>query len=127
MTFPITATLTLVAPPDEGLPNDELPFTATINVEQASVQKLKFTGAGTHTVNFGSIAGTGAKFILVAQDVITGAQPITCTYNTGTVGGANEVSPGGFTTIMSPVPVAGITSMEITYTANARVKVWIFS
>ena len=36
-----------------------------------------------------------------------------------------EISPGGFLAFSSPKPVAGITSLDVTATAAAVVKIWL--
>jgi hypothetical protein len=126
MGFPVTATLTLEYPPDEGLPPDNLPFPATMTVENRSVQRLKLVGAGTKKVDFGTIGEAGAKLILVVVEQSTGAAPITCRYNGGGALGEVEVSPGGYTCIVSPTPANGIVSLDILYTTNVNVRVWLF-
>jgi hypothetical protein len=126
MSFPVIATLTLSVPPDEGLPPDEMPLVVTLTVDQRSIQKLKLTGSGSKVVDFGTIGGAGAKLIVVALDAGVGVLPITCRFNGGGAVGSQEVSPGGYQVLASPGPVSGNTSLEIFYTANANVRVWIF-
>jgi hypothetical protein len=125
MAFPVQVALTITAPPDIGLPPDVLPFTATLSVEQKSIQRLLFSGTGSRQIDFGTIGGAGAQLVLVALEPGQGVQPITCRYNGGGSSGSKEVSPGGFELLVSPSPVAGITSLEIFYTATAAVKVWV--
>ena len=126
MAFPIIATLTLSAPPDEGLPPDELPFVMTASVEQRSVQRLKLTGSGSKVVDFGTIGGAGAKLIIIAVEAGVGVLPVTCRFNGGGSSGSTEISPGGYQCIASPGPVAGITALELFHTADVAVRVWVF-
>ena len=126
MSFPVQVALTVIAPPDIGLPPDELPFTVTLAVEQKSIQRLLFTGTGSKTIDFGTIGGVGAKLVLVALETGVGVLPITCRYNGGGSSGSKEISPGGYELLVSPNPVVGITSLEIFYESTAAVKVWVF-
>ncbi len=126
MAFPITSTLTLTAPPDEGLPPDELPFVMTASVDQRSTQRLKLSGSSTKTVDFGTIGGTGAKLVIIAVESGTGVLPVSCRFNGGGSSGSVEVSPGGYLCLASPGPVAGITGLELVHTASANVRIWIF-
>lgn len=127
MSFPITVTLTLEAPPDEGLPPEELTFTSTMTVESKNIQRFKFTGSGTKSLDFGTIGAAGAKFLFVGVDTGVGAAPILCQVNGGDLVGAEEISPGGWKQLTSPSPVDGVTSLLITYTASVTVRVWSFS
>jgi hypothetical protein len=124
MASPVIATLNVNAPPDEGLPPDDLPFIVAISAEQRTVQRLKLTGSGSKVVDFGTIGSAGAKLVVVSLETGVGVLPITCRFN-GAAGNM-EVSPGGFFCVASPLPVAGVFSMEIFHTANAAAKVWIF-
>lgn len=126
MAFPVTATLTLTLPPDEGLPPDELPFVMTTTVESKNCQRLKLTGSGQKSIDFGTIGTTGAKLIIVAVEPGVGVLPITCRINGGDLASAEEISPGGWKCLASPGPVSGVTSLLITYTASVTVRVWAF-
>jgi hypothetical protein len=126
MASPVTASLTLTAPPDDGLPPDDLPFVVNTSYEQRSIQNLKLTGAGSKQVDFGTIGGAGAKLLIIALSAGVGVSPVTCRYNGGGSSGSIEISPGGFTCHASPGPVNGITALEVFYTSNATVKIWIF-
>lgn len=126
MASPITALLTLTVPPDDGLPPDDLPFVMTTSYEQRSIQTLRLQGAGSKQVDFGTIGGAGAKFLVIALNAGVGVPPIVCRYNGGGSSGSTEISPGGFTCHASPGPVNGITALEVFHTSNATVKIWIF-
>lgn len=126
MSFPVIATLTLLAPSTEGAVPEELPFVVTLTADQRSVQRLKLAGSGSKVIDFGTIGGAGAKLVIIAVETGTGVLPIVCRFNGGGASGSVEVAPGGYQCLASPGPVAGITALEIFYTAAVNVNVWIF-
>lgn len=127
MSIPVQVSLSLSAPPDAGLPAEVLPFLVNLSVEQRSFQRLVLTGNGTHSVSFGTIAGAGAKLVLLSVEQTTGAAPVLVAYNGGDAAGRQEVSPGGYMVLVSPNPVAGIQSIIVTHTADCVIKSWLFA
>lgn len=127
MSIPVQLSLTLTAPPDAGLPSEPLPFVVNLSVEQRSFQRLVLTGSGSHAVSFGTIAGAGAKVVLLTMESTTGAAPVRIAYNGGDVTGRQELSPGGYAVLVSPNPVTGVTSIAISYTTDCVIKAWLFA
>jgi hypothetical protein len=126
MSFPVTLAVTLSVPPDEGLAPADIPFNLTANVTQRSEQVLVLTGSGTKTVDFGTI-GTGLKVAVIEVVTGTGAAPVMCRWNGGGSVGAVEISPGGCMAVGSPNPTSdGLTALELVYTANSTVKLWLY-
>jgi hypothetical protein len=126
MAFPVIATFTLNYPPDEGMVPDDLPYPVTLSVEQREIKRYILTGSGTKNVDFGTIGGAGAKIVFIYLEAGTGVLPISARYNGGGASGSREISPGGMDILVSPVPVGGITELELVYTASAKVKIWLF-
>lgn len=79
------------------------------------------TGSGTAVVGFGSVGSPGVIGMLIEYALVTGAPPVTLTFNGDSV--PMELSSGGFVAYGSPNPVAGITSLSISYTAAATLRV----
>lgn len=109
---------------DQSLPQDPIPFNASSQFVSLAQEVLNLTGSGTQDVNFGSIAGAGAKGVFVRYDAgQPGALPILCTINAGSQ--PLELTPGGFLVWVDPAPVAGALSMSIAFTAPCQVRVWL--
>jgi hypothetical protein len=111
---------TLNYPPDTGQANAARAFSQSGNFDAKKEAELVLTGAGTHTVSFGTVAKAKAILVKVRAD---SAAPVNLRWS----GGAEdmEVSPGGFVAISSPNPSAGITGLDIVHTDDARVDVYI--
>lgn len=104
-------------PPDDGQPVAKRPFSQSGNFDSKAEGDLILTGAGTHTVGFGTV--DMAKGILV-EVAATSQAPVNLRFNGGT--DDFEIAAGGFLAYSNPVPVNGIEEMEIVYTADARVQ-----
>ena len=119
--FQISGQLTF--PPDDGEANCDHPFSLSSSFDSSAVFKYELTGAGTKSVDFGSIDTTGAKAILI--EIATDATaPVMVQFNGGGAPGQVELSAGGILAIASPVPtVSGVLSMDLVYTAAATVRV----
>lgn len=126
MSTPFSWNGVLNLPPDTGQPIQSIEFGGSAQFDGRATAVLKLTGSGTHSVCFGTVAA-GAKGILVEVDAdSTGLlSPVNIQVNGGGAPGQMEVSPGGFWAYFNPSPVAGITSMDIVYTSDATVRVWI--
>lgn len=118
---PFTFTGALNLPADDSLPADPIPFNLSAVFDQKANYELKLTGAGTKVVDLGTIDTPGVKYLAVKVDPGTGILPLTIQLN-GV--GSIELSAGGFIILASPAPVAGTTTLSITYTGPATVKVW---
>lgn len=121
---PFTLTGSLSFPPDDGVVASERVFSAVGSFESKAEFKYELTGAGTRTVNFGTIDTNGAKAILI--EVMVGAvDPVMVRFN-GSVTGGVQLSAGGSISYANPTPdTDGVLSMEIDHTAAATVKVAI--
>jgi hypothetical protein len=110
---------------DQSLPQDPIAFNSSSQFVSLASEVLNLVGSGTQAVNFGSIAGAGAKGVFVRYDAAQapGALPILCSINGGSQ--PLEVTPGGFIAWMNPSPVSGAVSMSIAFTASCQVRVWL--
>lgn len=116
----------LTFPPDDGVAPTERAAQYAGNYTKSACHKLTLTGTGTHAVGFGTVVTPGAKGFLIEynnDDAQGGLQPIEVTINGGDE--PLEVSPGGHISFSSPAPVAGVLSMSIAHTSDARVNIWI--
>ena len=107
------------------------PFTAVVSYEgsiarassaagsssSASTLCLALTGAGTKTIDFGTVSK--AKLLAVHVPREGNTAPISVRLN-GSASGV-EVSPGGFLCLASPNPASGVTSASIEYTVDSLV------
>ena len=118
MPTPFSLQGTFVYPPDDGQPDATRDFSQSGNYESKCEKDLKLVGAGTETVGFGTVPAAKAILIEVAASSLA---PVIVNVN----GGADpiEISPGGFFAYSNPVPVAGITALDIVYTMDSRVLV----
>ena len=127
MTTPLSIQATLGTPPVEGQPDCPFPVSFAAQYDHLVKNRFTFTGAGSKSVDFGSLAGVGAKAICITVDPDTSlsAQPVLVTVNGGTE--PLEISPGGFQLFGSPKPTAaGIISLDIVYATSVKMYVWIF-
>lgn len=124
MPFPYTISATLSYPMDEGLAATEIPTNASGTASHEVKGTLVLVGAGTQSVDFGSIAVGGAKVVNVEvdPDPSQAASPVQVQFNGGGVPGQLEISPGGSLLYTSPNPSAGILSMSIVHTNGATVR-----
>lgn len=123
VTTPFVLSGSLSYPPDTGEASADRPFSLAGSFTQEAEFTYVFAGAGTQTVDFGSIS-VGAKAILVEVDPDSSpaAAPVNITFNGGT--DTLELTPGGFFCLGSPSPTgSGITSMAVAYTSACCVRV----
>lgn len=104
-------------PPDDGQPVAKRPFSQSGNFDSKAEGDLILSGAGSHTVGFGTV--NMAKGVLIEVSP-TSQAPVNLRFNGGT--DDFEIAPGGFLAYSNPVPVAGIEQMEIIHTMDARVQ-----
>lgn len=106
--------------PDDGQPVAKRAFSQSGNFDSKQESDLVLTGAGTHVVDFGTLAAAKALLIEVAP---TSLAPVNLNFN----GGADdiEIAPGGFLALSSPTPATGISDLSIVYTMSAGVKIRI--
>ena len=107
-------------PPDTGQPSAARAFSQSGSFDSKVEKELVLTGAGTQTVDFGSVAKAKAILVEVRAD---SAAPVSLIFNAGAE--QIEVSPGGFVAISSPTPSTGITGLDIVHTDDAKVDVYI--
>lgn len=113
----------LTYPPDDGEPNADHPFSLSSSYDHSAVFKYELAGAGTKTVDFGTIDTTGAKAILV-ELAADATAPVMVQVNGGGATGQLELSAGGIFAFASPSPTTnGILSLDLVHTAAATVRV----
>lgn len=125
MAVPFTLQGSLILPPDTGQPNTTIPFALASAFDGDCSYVLNLLGSATKVIDFGSLAAPGLKGFLLEVDPSSTAAPINVRVNGGAALGQWEVSPGGFLAYGSPSPVTGITSMDIVYTTNVTVRLWL--
>lgn len=120
--FGVSGVLSLPASP--GLSAEPLPFGMVSQFDsKSSFEYLLPASAGTLSVNFGTMPVEGAKLILVSYEATDDMpSPITLSLNGGT---SLEVAAGGFLCLGSPSPVAGITSLDVGYSGEGKVRIWL--
>ena len=86
--------------------------------------EIPLQGSGTVDVPLSGGRIRGLKALLVKVDPTSdpAATPIIVKINRHAKG--EEISPGGFMAIGSPLPKDGVKSVSITHTSNNVVKVW---
>jgi hypothetical protein len=109
-------------PGDQGLPPDQIAINMSSTFDSENKQVLNLSGSGTKTIPFGTVGLAGLKGLLIKVDANPNGQPVLITVNAGTA--PIEVSPGGFIAVGSPSPAAGITSLSVTWTSAAIVRIW---
>ena len=127
MSIPLVIQSTVTTPQIEGSADCPFPISFTSQYNHLVKNRLVFTGIGTKSVDFGSLALIGAKAIAVTVDVDVSpaALPVLVTINGGDE--AIEISQGGFLLFGSPIPTAaGILSIDIAYASSVKMYVWIF-
>jgi hypothetical protein len=122
MATPFTFSTTLTYPPDEGQANAERVGSVAANFDSKSEKTLQLTGSGTIAVDLGTIISPGTKAIFIEVDPGTGIAPINVQFNGGGAPGQVEISPGGFLCLASPVPIAGVTAIDIVHTTQVTVR-----
>lgn len=126
MSTPFELTGSLSVPPDSGVPAAPIPFGGVGAFESRADVELNIAAAGTISVDFGTIGSPGAKCALIEVDPSPTGDPINCRFNGGGSSGQVEVSPGGALAYYSPVPVAGLTALDIVSTTANKVRVRLF-
>ena len=125
MATPFTFQGTLSLPPDNSLPQDPIPFGVSAQFSSKAEFILQLVGAGSKVIDLGTLAPPGAKGYLIKADPGSTVLPITVRLNGAGAAGEEEISAGGFKAVGSPNPVAGVTSLEILYSSNVTVRIWV--
>lgn len=121
MSCPFTATGALTFPPDDGEAAVDRPFSVSGSFTSKVEMVCNLVGIGSEAVDFGTIATTGAKAVMVKVD-IGATDPVLVLFNGST--DSMQVSAGGMLLTVNPVPTsAGILSMVLAHTASAVVRV----
>jgi len=127
MSTPFAFIGTLQLPADASLPQDEIPFNASMSFDSESSGVINLpSGSGSTTIPFGTIPSAGAKGVFLRYDNadnVIGAPPLQVTINSGSA--PVELSLGGFLAYSSPTPVAGVTAIAIARTGAAKIRFWI--
>src|SRR3972149_7991488 len=104
MATPFTLQGSLVLPPDTGQPNCTIPFALASAFDGEQHYILNLLGAGTKTIDFGTVVSPGLKAFLLEVDPSATAAPINVRINGGGAVGQWEVSAGGFLACGRPGP-----------------------
>lgn len=129
MATPFTLLGTLNLPGTPGLPADPIPFGVSVAYDSKSSFEYNLpSSSGIKVVDFGTMPSSGVKALLITYDGTPplgggATPPVSFTLNGGVT--VYELSSGGFLCLGSPVPVAGITAMSISYTGAGKVRVWL--
>jgi len=124
VTTPTQVECLLKLPGDTGLALDSIPFSFSSTYTQKSEFDSQLTGSGTFAVPFGTVVSPGAKVVAIKVDAGATA-PVNARFNGGGASGQVEIAAGGFIILTAPSPTAGITSIDIVYTADVRLRGWI--
>lgn len=124
MGTPVQLDVTLGLPGQPGMALDALPllFRGVYDVKGEFEYKLP-SSAGTLSVDFNTQPSAGIKVLVLFYEQAALAPPIQLTINGGDE--PLEISTGGFLAYASPAPVVGITSVDIAYTGEGRVRGWL--
>ena len=126
---PFTSAVSLTYPPDDGAADVSRSNSVSGTYQHEAGGRFVLTGAGTQTVDFGSISTVGAKVIHIEVEPVAAggtAAPVNIQFNGAGAPGNIEISQGGHIEIANPVPSAGgILSMDIVHTQDACVTVRI--
>lgn len=90
---------------------------ATGSATSTSSASFALVGAGTKSIDFGTVVM--AKLLVVHVPREGNTAPVVVRIDGALTG--QEISPGGFISIASPNPTAGITSADIDYTVDSLV------
>lgn len=96
-----------------------IPFAASGSYTAQDGGIFTLTGAGSLSVDLGTVAKVKALLIIVGTG--TGAAPVDIKLNGSAT--AFPISPGGLMVLHSPSPVSGITQLDIDYTSDITVQV----
>jgi hypothetical protein len=114
----------LHVPPDTGVAACPIPIHMAGQFVSKTDVEIPLQGSGTVDVPLGGVGPAGLKALLVKVDPTSdpAATPIIVKINGHAKG--EEIAPGGFLAIGSPLPKDGVKSVSITHTSNNVVKVW---
>lgn len=122
MSTPFSFAGTFQLPADTGLEPDPIAMSMSGQFDSENKQVLNLSGTGSVSVPFGTAPVAGLKGLLIKVDANATGAPVLVTINGGNT--PVEVSPGGFLALGSPIPGAGITSIDIAYTTANKVRIW---
>lgn len=111
---------------DQSLPQSPIPFNFAGSYVALEAQVANPSGSGSLDLPFGTIVSPGAVGLLIRYDEPNQAEaaPVYLTVN-GATDGALELTPGSFLAYFNALPVLGITSASIAYTAACTLRVWV--
>lgn len=115
-------------PPDDGAADADRSFSYQGTFTHKVEYDLILTGAGTVALDFGTLVADGAKAIQIEvaeADAGDTKAPVNFQHNGAGAPANIEVAQGGFLAYANPAPSAGILSLSVVHTQNAKVKVWI--
>ena len=122
-TLPFSVSLVVNLPADEGQDPTPIQYNYSGTVGSVVRYKLDLVGSDSQTIDFGTVPIVGAKILLLMVDAGQAVAPIMAKVNGETVG--EEVAAGGAKLLCSPQPAAGITQLQVDYTTNCTVRVWV--
>lgn len=107
----------LAYPPASGQPAASRPFSVSGNFDSKAEAELVLTGSGTATIGFGTV--------LLAKAILVSVQLSAVLLKLNGSDEGIEVAAGGFLAYSNPTPDVGIESLDIDYTADAKIQVYI--
>jgi len=125
MSTPFTFNGVLLFPADPGVSPVPINVNLAAAFNQLIAETEALTGSGTKSIDLSVLnGGLGANLVLVKVDAQPTPQMLNLRWNGGSSTGEQEVSTGGFFMVGSPNPTAGLTALELVWTAPMTVRVW---
>ena len=111
-------------PPDACMAAVPIPMQMQGQFSSKTDSELKLQGSGTMDVPLGTLGPAGLKGLLIKVDASADPTAAPIVVKTNGQAKGEEIAPGGFMAVGSPMPRDGIKSITITHTSDNTVKIW---
>lgn len=125
MATPFEIVAQVIYPPKAGLPSIVVPLGRNAEYEVKGEWEWKFTQGTTASIPLPTDSGLKG-FALEVDEASENSVFVRVNGLAPGADGRREVSPGGMTVDLNPVPTDGITALDIDYVAPAHVRIWLF-
>lgn len=124
MATSVSASAQLALPGSTGLTAQSIPFTFSGTYTSKTELDITLTGTGTYVVPF---AGVTKARVVVVHHVApeSGTPEVVALRLNGSTDDSIELSPGGWSFSVNPVPDTGVTALSIVHTTDVRVLIWL--